>query len=471
MSETKKRAVREEQEWLEYELREVSLGDKRLDWRLLDTASKLAAHSQSSINAACEDWADTKASYRLFENDKTTAAKILQPHYQRTGERTAGYERVLAIQDTTYLNYSHHPAKAGLGPIGTTQQQHLRGLVMHTTLITTLKGLPLGVISQEIWARAEQAKQRSPTERSQMPIEHKESYKWLTGLKQTVERLPAGTQVISVGDCEADIFELFDQAVNHLKTDLLIRAAQDRCVCEPEVGYLWSSLSQQKIAGHLKVKVPKRGQQPKREAIVSVRYTPLTLKVPLRLRQRLSNIPLFGVLVQEEDPPPGVEPLSWLLLTTVPVLSFEDAVERVQWYRQRWQIEIFYKVLKSGCQIEKAQLATTERLEPLIALFSIIAWRLFWLTHIGRHEPEAPCTTVLTEPEWQALYAFTHKTEHLPDQPPSVRTAIRWIAQLGGFLARRHDGEPGVTVIWRGWQRLTDITASWLIFHPTPTCG
>jgi hypothetical protein len=121
--------------------------------------------------------------------------------------------------------------------------------------------------------------------------------------------------------------------------------------------------------------------------------------------------------------------------------------------------------------VEKAQLATAERLRPLIALYSIIAWRLFWLTQIGRDTPNAPCTQVLSEPEWQALYAFTHKTDRLPEKPPTVRTATRWIAQLGGFLARRHDGEPGITVIWRGWQRLADITASWLIFHPAPTCG
>ena len=462
---------KEVQDWIKQELGEVSLGDKRLDWRLLDTATKLAAHTTASIPQACDDWADTKASYRLFANKKTSTEKILLPHTQRTGERMRGHKRVLGIQDTTLLDYSHHPEKEGLGPIGTSKQPNLRGLVMHTSLITTLTGLPLGIASQEIWVREEETKQMSASERRKVPIEEKESNKWLTALSHTVACVPEGTQLISVGDAEADIFELFNYAVVKLQTDLLIRAGQDRCVCAPEVGHLWATLARQKIAGYLKVQVPKKDKHPKREAIVSVRYSKITLKAPPHLNKRLDNIPLYAILVQEENPPQGVEPISWLLLTTVPVLSFEDAVERIQWYRRRWQIEVYFKILKSGCQIEKSQLSTTQRLLPLIALFSIIAWRLFWLTHISRHDPEAPCTTVLTDHEWHALYAFIYKTHRFPDEIPSVRDVTLWIAQLGGFLARRHDGPPGVTVIWRGWLRLSDIAASWLIFHPLQTCG
>jgi hypothetical protein len=461
----------QEQEWLAYELSQVSLGDKRLNWRLIDTASKLAAHTTGSINRACQDWADSKASYRLFGNKKTTAEKILLPHIARTKERIAGQERVLAIQDTSYLDYSHHPTKQGLGPIGTSKQAALRGLVMHTSLVTTTKGLPLGLVSQEIWSRDETVKQMSPDERRKVPIEDKESNKWLTALTNTVEAMPAGPQLITVGDSEADIFELFNHAVNTLQTDLLVRAAQDRSVCEPEVDRLWTTLAKRNIAGHLKVQVPKSQKQPKREAIVSVQFAKITLKAPRHLRSRMANIPLYAVLVQELNPPTAAEALCWLLLTTVPVLSFEDALERIQWYRQRWQIEVYHKVLKSGCHVEKSQLASAEHLLPFIALLSIIAWRLFWLTHISRHQPDAPCTTVLADHEWRALYAFTHKSNLFPDQTPSVADVTLWLAKLGGFLARRHDGQPGVTVIWRGWRRLVDIASSWLIFHPQPTCG
>lgn len=461
----------QDQEWLAYELSQVSLGDKRLEWRLLDTASKLAANTMGSINQACEDWADTKASYRLFDNKKTTAEKILLPHIKRTGERIAEQPRVLAIQDTTYLDYSHHPAKKGMGPIGTTKQQALRGLVMHSTLVTTTSGLPLGLVSQEIWSREQKAKQMKADERRKVPIEAKESNKWLTALSNTVEAMPAGPQLITVGDSEADIFELFNHAVDNLQTDLLIRAAQDRSVCQPEVGRLWTILANRKIAAHLKVQVPKSKNQTKREATVSVRFAQITLKAPQHLRSRMTNIPLYGILVQEIKPPKQDQALCWLLLTTVPVVCFEDAVERIQWYRQRWQIELYHKVLKSGCQVEKSQLASAQRLLPFIALLSIIAWRLFWLTHISRHHPQAPCTTVLADHEWRSLYAFTHKFNPFTDQIPSVAEVTLWLAQLGGFLARRHDGQPGVTVIWRGWRRLADIASSWLIFHPQTTYG
>lgn len=456
-------------EWVEVELGEVALGDKRLDWRLLDSAAKLAARPTMSINQACEEWADTKATYRLFANEKTTHAKILGPHQERTKERMAGYARCLAIQDTTFLDYSHHPSKKGMGPIGTTQQA-LSGLVMHSTLVTNLDGLPLGVLSEQLWSRDETPKQLKPQERRKLPIEEKESHKWLVGLRESVDQKPEGTQLISVGDSEADIFELFDCA-RDLETDLLIRAAQDRSVCEPEVGRLWATLEAQPIAGHLDVHVPKREQQPARDATVCVRYLSLSLQAPQHLRATMGPVALYGILVQEVDPPTAVEPLCWLLLTTVPVTCFDDAVERIAWYCHRWQIEIFHKILKSGCRIEAVQLASDDRLKPLIALYSIIAWRLFWATFLMRSQPDAPATTMLAPHELQALYHF-HQRRPLPaDETPTVQQATRWIAQLGGFLNRKGDGYPGVTVIWRGWQRLADIAAAFLTFLPPPTYG
>lgn len=457
------------EQWIAYELSEISLGDERLNWRVLDTATKLARRPSTSINQACEEWADSKASYRLFANEKTTAAAIMGPHQQRTQERMAGQERCLVIQDTTLLDYSHHPSKVGVGPIGTSQQQS-RGLVMHSALVTTVQGLPLGVLSQRLWSRDEQPKQMTAEERRKLPIEAKESYKWLAALNESVAHKPAHTQLITVGDSEADLFELFHHA-HQLETDLLIRAGQERTVCEPEVGLLWPVLEKQPIVGHLKVQVAKRPAQPAREAIVAVRTTSLTLRPPAHLRTQLKPLSLYGVLAQEVDPPDALEPLCWLLLTTVPVFSFDDAIERIQWYCQRWQIEILHKILKSACQIEKAQLATSQRLLPLIALYAIIAWRLFWLTWLARTDPQAPATTILALHELDALYTFLHK-QPLPDNlSPTVQQATLWIARLGGFLARKNDGAPGVTVIWRGWQRLADIAAAYLAFRPPSTCG
>jgi hypothetical protein len=377
----------------------------------------------------------------------------------------------LVIQDTTLLDYSHHPSKTGMGPIGTTQQKN-QGMVMHSALATTLAGLPLGLLSQQLWSREATAQQTTAAEQRKVPIEEKESYKWLMALSESVKYKPANTQLISVGDAEADIFELFNHA-GTLKTDLLIRAGQNRAVSSPEVGLLWPVLEKQPIVGHLQLHVSKRPAQPARQATVAVRYTSLTLRPPQHLRKEMKPLSLYAVLVQEVNPPAEVEPLCWLLLTTVPVTSFDEAVERIDWYCQRWQIEILHKILKSGCRIEQAQLASDQRLRPMIALFSIIAWRLFWSTFLARTDPQASASTILAPHELSALYTFLHKQPLPVALLPTVQQAILWIAKLGGFLARKNDGNPGVTVIWRGWQRLADISAAFLAFHPPPLniCG
>jgi hypothetical protein len=462
--------------WGQEEFDGLTLGDKRLERRLIDTAVKLTVQPTAPINQACGDWAATKASYRLFDNDKATVEKILAPHQRQTQERMKGYPLVLAVQDTSYLNYTSHPQTKGLGPIGT-EEQDLSGLVMHPTLIMTPTGLPLGVLTEEIWARPEDAPKLTKTEKKHLPIEEKESYKWVKGLEQTVALTPEGVKVVSVCDRGADVFEFFVRA-EELQTGILIRATQNRALVDDETGKLWRAAEAAPIVGHLKVDVPAKNNEPKREAIVSLRFCSVILRPPWRPkspdRDPLPAVTVYVVLTQEVDPPVGVTPLEWLLLTNAPVHSFENAVERVQWYRCRWHIEVYFKVLKSGCKVEACRLETAERLKRFLTLCSVIAWRLYWLTHISRHYPDAPCITVLAEHEWQALYATIHRTAVLPHELPTVRQVVRWIAQLGGFLGRKRDGDPGVTVIWRGWQRLNDISATWLLFHqPTEqaTCG
>ncbi len=462
--------------WCEEEFGSIKLGDKRLDRRLIDTAAKLTSRPTAPVNQACEDWATTKASYRLFNNDKATVEKILDPHQQQTQERMKKYPLVLAVQDTTYLNYTRHPKTKGLGPIGT-EEQNLSGLVMHPTLVLTPTGLPLGVLTQEIWARPEDAPKLSKTEKKNLPIEEKESYKWIKGLEKTVALTPKGVKVVSVCDRGADVFEFFVRA-DELETGTLIRATQNRALVDDETGKLWTAAEAASIAGYLKVDVPAKNNEPQREAIISVRFCSVTLKPPWRPKlpdkDPLPEMTVYVVLTQEVDPPADVTPLEWLLLTNVPVRSFDDAVERIKWYRCRWHIEVYFKVLKSGCKVEDCRLQTAKRLKRYLTLSCIIAWRLYWLTHINRHYPDAPCITVLAEHEWQALYATIHRTTILPQEIPTVRQVVHWIAQLGGFLGRKRDGEPGVTAIWRGWQRLNDITATWLLFHQPSkrvTCG
>lgn len=444
--------------WSQQEFKTLDLGDKRLTQRLIGVAAELSSSPQSAIHAACGDWAAAKAAYRLFDNERVTSENILSPHFQRTVERISAHKRVFAVQDTTYLDYTRHPSTAGLGPIGT-PSQHLYGFVKHTTLVFTESGLPLGCLTDAVWVRDRH------TRKANVPLTEKESYKWIKAFHQTQARTPPGVEVISICDREADIYELFVEAQD---TPFVIRAAQNRNV-DDETGALRALVQSQPAAGHQRVKVAARGSEPAREATVSIHFTKTTLLPPYRhpalSPQKLPAIDVSVVWVTEVNPPVEATPLQWLLITNVEVTDFADAIQRVRWYRLRWQIEVYFKVLKSGTKIEQCRLQTRERLLRYIALKSVIAWRLYWLTMYNRHAPETDCTSVLTDDEWKALYCVTHQTTILPQKLPTVAQVVVWIAKLGGFLARKSDPEPGPTVIWRGWQRLSDISDTFALLH------
>lgn len=432
-----------EKEWHEEELDGVELGDKRLNWRLHDVAGKLAAKPGSPINQASEDWANSKAAYRLFNNKKVTAEKILLPHQNQTQARINRENIVLTVQDTTYLNYTDHPSKKQAGPIGSTK---LRGYVMHQTLALNEKGLPLGVMSQTIWARPEEEENLSDWEKTNRPITEKESYKWLTAFEKCSQFRPSGSVMVTICDREADIYELFVAAQVELETSvidggahyLLVRATQDRSLeNDPLSKKLRAKVKTQQVAGQLQVHIPARHQESARTAEVAVRYKTVSFKAPYRSKKMsptpLPSVTLTAISVVEENPPPDVEPLNWLLLTNCSVGTLADAVTCIKWYRCRWHIEVYFKVFKSGCTVEDCRLETNDRLFPYLALMSIIAWRLYWLTHINRHHPDEPCTLVLANHEWQALYATIHRTTSMPQYPPSVGQVIRWIASNSQF--------------------------------------
>lgn len=203
-----------------------------------------------------------------------------------------------------------------------------------------------------------------------------------------------------------------------------------------------------------------------REAQVELRYGTLTLQAPRRAQGNRPSLTVQVVEVFEPFPPAGQDVVHWLLLTSLPVTTFDQAQQVVAWYTHRWLIERFHYVLKSGCKLEERQLQTQPRLERLLSVFNLVAWRLLWLTYQARQTPDASCLVALSQEEWQALYASHHHTTRLPTAPPTLHQAVRWIAHLGGFLARKSDGEPGVKVLWRGWTRLQDITDTWRLFHP-----
>jgi hypothetical protein len=326
----------------------------------------------------------------------------------------------------------------------------------------------LGVVAQEVWVRdAEKVGQR--VTRKQRPIEEKESCKWLRSLAAVNEARHEcpDTHFVSVGDREADVYDLF-VAERAAGVDLLVRAAWDRRVAHEERS-LWATVLAQPVAEVYPVHVPRHGAQPARTAVLTLRFGAVELCPPGHRRaERLPAVTVWAVHVVEAYPPAGVEPLEWLLLTTRVVPSSTVAQECVEWYACRFGIEVWHKVLKSGCRIEARQLESAARLQRCLTLFSVIAWRIVYATMLSRTLPELPCTVLLALEEWQALYCATHHTATPPTTPPTLHEAVQWIARLGGFLGRPGDGAPGVTVLWRGFQHLADLTRMYTLLR-SPT--
>jgi hypothetical protein len=320
------------------------------------------------------------------------------------------------------------------------------------------------VIDQQIWAREKEtigiAKQRRQRE-----TQDKESQRWLDALAVTQQVIPPDIQVVTITDREGDIYDLF--AMPRTKnSDFLIRATHNRRV-DHETKYLHQAIRGIESCGTLIVELQRNPERESRKATLALRFATLEIQVPLHHLKRsgLKPVSLQVVLAEEEDPPQGVTPITWLLLTTLDVAGFDDVVHCVRWYTYRWLIERYHYTLKSGCGIEKLQLETARRIEMALATYSIVAWRLLWLTYEARINPDSPCDTVLETHEWQSLCATIDKTSHPPKTPPSLRDAVRMIATLGGFLGRKRDGEPGVKTIWRGLRRLHDIAATWKLLN------
>jgi hypothetical protein len=369
----------------------------------------------------------------------------------------------LAVQDTTYLDWTAHPDTEGLGPLASASRQ---GLLAHSTVGFSEERVPLGVLEQQVWARDAETFAHLK-DHKQRAIEDKESHKWLQSLAavEAARKACPNTRFVSVGDREADIYDLFITERSS-GVDLLVRAAENRRV-ETEERYLWAAVEASPVVASAEVKVPPRNAQAGRTAQLAIRWREITLRPPrTRAKEKLASVTVWAVWAVEMDPPPDLPAVEWLLLTTVPVQTTADALQRLAWYACRWGIEVWHKVLKSGCRIEARQLETADRLKRCLTLYAVIAWRVLYATMLSRSVPEASCLALLNEPEWQALYCAIHHTTILPPTPPTLQQAVRWIAQLGGFQNRKRDGHPGVTVIWKGFQHLSDLTYMYLVFRP-----
>lgn len=444
-------------DWAEEEFLQSDLGDKRLAKRLVSIVRDFYARPQANVPQACQSRAKTKAAYRFFDHPDTSMDKILEQHYEATLNRVNQEPVVLAVQDTTSLNYTAHPATENLGPIGYRPDGGI-GLLVHDTMAFNTDGTPLGLLDVQCWARdADDFGKKK--RRHGLPIEQKESYKWLKSYNKVAEaqRRCPDTTFVSLGDREADIYELFGLALKEPSgPKLLVRASHDRLLGQGQ-GQLWDKVGEQEISGIQEIRVPRRRNCPARVARLGVRFAEITLKPPQN-KQELQPITIWAVLAQEIDAPSDTEPIEWMLLTTCQVTTFDEAIEKLSWYAIRWGIEVYHRTLKSGCKIEDRQLGHADRIETCLAVDMVVAWRIFHLTKLGRETPDVPCTIYFEDAEWKALAAYITKKPIPPEQPPSLGKAIHMLASLGGFLGRKSDGEPGTKSLWLGLQRLDDIT-------------
>jgi hypothetical protein len=370
---------------------------------------------------------------------------------------------VLAPQDTTTLNYTTHPMTGGLGPINHAKDAAI-GLLLHDTLAFTEEGTPLGILDAQCWARDPQDRGKS-YRRYELPIEQKESMKWLRSYRKVAEaqKLCPHTLLVSIGDRESDLYELFVEAMKDPGgPGLLVRAEKSR-KRKVEEQFLWEVMSRRDVAGSLKIHVPRRGSRKARDTWVDLRFAEVELKAPKRSRT-LPPVRVWAVHIVEQVSDEMIDsPIEWMLLTTVEVKDVADAQKRVEWYSGRWGIEVYHRTLKSGCRIKDRQLGTAERLETCLGIDMVVGWRIYHLTMLGREAPELPCTVFFKDIEWKALCCYVNKTPVAPEKPPSLRKAMFMVGAIGGHLGRKGDGFPGTQTLWRGLQRLDTATEMYAI--------
>jgi len=452
------------------ELDGIDLGDERLNKRSKRIITALAESPDLSINASCNGWSDTQAAYRLFDNDAVEPDKIRQPHVEATKDRVRQHPVVLAVQDTTECDYTRHPPK---------DARHLncvkrKGIYMHTVLVVTPDRRALGVLNSEYFDRAEDSLGRTK-ERGTLPIEEKESFRWLKGYRVATSLAQAcpETVIVNVADREADIYDIFVEAQQTpgTKAEYVIRAKEDRSTLErnPSAGAhafckVKDEVAASKCLATRVIPLPETSKRTARQATVEIRAKSFTVKPP-HARSRLPAITHQVVLVTEVDGPGDGTDVCWLLLTTLPINTLEQVEQVIEYYCARWVIEIYFRTLKSGCQIEQILLEKLARLKRCLAFYEIIAWRILYLTYLNRTTPNLPCTAVFTKSEWKSVWSVV-KRKPLPKEPPRLDEIVKLIAQLGGYNNRPQELPPGPQTLWIGLRKVSSLAVAWDTFGP-----
>jgi Transposase DNA-binding/Transposase Tn5 dimerisation domain len=444
---------------------DADLGDLRRPQRLVQLAHALAPRPGAALPDAWGSGAMLTAAYRFCTNEDMAPDDMVHSHLEATYSRLNTVPLVLAVQATTAANWTNLRVTEGLGPLG---HPACHGLRVHPTVALTPERVPWGLLAQQGWAR-DPDDMGKRARRKQWPISQQESQQWLHRLDAvcTARDCCPTTRMVSVGDRDAAVYAVL-AAPRPAGVELLLRAAWHRCVNAPQRS-VGAAVAAQPVAAHLLLHVPRRGPHPAREAPLAVRDCPVPLgPPPPRKAAGWPAVTLWTEQGSAVEPPAEAEPIEGLLWTTVAVETVDDAIERVQWYACRWGMEVWPRIVKSGCHRAARQCQQAERFRRALALYSGLAWRIFYATMLARAVPDAPCSALLAPDDWQALSGAIHRVPTPPAEPPTRGQAVTWIAPLGGFVGRRRSDRPGAEVMGRGFQPLADLTTMDCILRPDP---
>lgn len=465
------------------ELSGGAFGDERLNRRAGKLAELLARYPNLSIPAALKSRADIEAAYRFFDNDAVTPDRIIQGHLDATLQRISLCDFVLLVQDTTEIDLTRPQQQVtGAGPM---DHESRRGAFFHPLMAFDSAGVPLGFVGQKSWTRekirhaGDMSESQQVEQRRKTPIEEKESFRWLEGFRRSemAAKICYETTIVCVGDSESDIYDLFAEsdASEYSNLHLLIRAGQKRNTTEgPDWGDLVRSTE---VIGHQTVQVRARlakthasrsaRTRPReaRTAELDIRKSTIELRRPVNGRSSLpKSLNVNIVLCEEPHPPAGAEAISWMLVTTLPIATAEDVQRVISSYCVRWQIEVYFRTLKSGCRIEERRFEAIDRVLNALAFFSVIAWRVMYVCHLGRECPDLDCEVIFEPSEWKSVYSILREPIPAAGCPP-LNDVVRAIARLGGFINRTNQ-QPGPQSLWIGLQRTYDLANAWLTFGP-----
>lgn len=452
--------------WIADELGRCSFPDIRLAKRFETLIEQFSERMGESIPLACQDWANTKAAYRFFSNERVSEAQILQGHFQATQSRFLGADGpILVVHDTTEFSYRRKEAQeigittttyTGLGRKRSRPRMHtVCGLLMHSSLAVTTDGVPLGLAAVKFWSRKKfkgtnRLKRKiNPT---RVPVEQKESIRWIQNLQQSTALLGDPDRCVHVSDRESDMFELFC-AAKEARTHFVIRTCVDRLAKDGTIT-ISEEMKEVQVRGLHRIEVQDDKGKPSK-AILELRYRRIRVLPPIGKEKRYPELVLTVLYAQERGTPKGRDRIDWKLITDLPVTCRREAIEKLQWYALRWRIETFHKILKSGCKAEELKLRAAERLVNVISICCILSWRIFWMSTIQRAAPTVHPALAFTELEMRLLNHLV-PGQHLAEQK-DIAYYVTKLARLGGYLARSGDSPPGNMVVWRGLSRLTDI--------------